>query len=672
MGLARSRALAAAGVETIRDLLLHLPLRFVEHPEAVALADQPLIEGPVAVIGRLERVQQRSPRRRLTLVTAELVDGPRRLRVVWFNQPWRARLGSGPWIARGELRRTDFGWQLQGPELLEPRPGGRAAGATPVYPALAGLPPAVLAAMIEAALATTEQLVDPLPAELLQRRGLPWLGAALAALHRRPATDAAWQRLVWGELLEHQLLVLARRARRRARAKPHRYRIDDRVRAAAREILPFSLTAGQKQALAEIVADLREPGPMARLLHGEVGSGKTVVAVLAMLIAAESGMQSALLAPTEVLAEQHAAALERLFAGRHRVVLVTADRRDPAARRALERGEVAVAVGTHALLGEGVTFSRLALVVVDEMHRFGVAQRAALHAKGRRPDLLLMSATPIPRSLALSVFGDLDCSVLAELPAGRAGIETAVLPASRREALERRLREVLEAGERVFVVLPRIDSSEEPVPTLEREGRRWLEILGAERCRLVHGRMSSSEVRGALAGLRTGVVQALVATSVIEVGIDVPEATWMVIDGAEHFGLAQLHQLRGRVGRGDKPGRCVALHGEIGDAARSRLDAFAATMDGFALADADLLQRGPGELLGRRQAGSARFRFADPLRDRELLAWAHEDAAALLASPGAPAWVAAARAGAVAFGPTASGDKNEGTEGLQRGAPKVP
>ncbi len=651
VGVARARALAAAGVESVRDLLLHLPLRFVEHPDAVALSDQPLIEGAVAVIGRLENVQQRSPRRRLTLVTAELVDGTRRLPIVWFNQPWRARLGPGPWIARGELRRNDFGWQLQSPELLEPRPGVGAAAATPMYPALAGLPPAVLAAMIEATLVAAEQLEDPLPAELGERRGLPQLGAALLALHQGAGATSAWQRLVWGELLQHQLLVLARRARRRARAKGHHYRIDDRVRAVAREILPFALTAGQKQALAEIVADLREPGPMARLLHGEVGSGKTVVAALAMLIAAESGMQSALLAPTEVLAEQHAAALERLFAGRHRVALVTADRRDPAARRALERGEVAVAVGTHALLGEGVAFARLALVVVDEMHRFGVAQRAALHAKGRRPDLLLMSATPIPRSLALSAFGDLDGSVLAELPGGRAGIETAVLHSGRRPALERRLREILDAGERVFVVLPRIEANEDAVPALEREGRRWLEALGAQRCRLVHGRMSSGEVRGALAGLRTGVIQALIATSVIEVGIDVPEATWMVIDGAEHFGLAQLHQLRGRVGRGGKPGRCVALHGDIGDAARARLDAFAATMDGFALADADLIQRGPGELLGQRQAGSAAFRFADPLRDRELLSWAHEDAATLLASPRAAEWVAAARAGALAFGP---------------------
>jgi ATP-dependent DNA helicase RecG len=657
VGAARARALAAAGIESVRDLLLHLPLRFVEHPEAVALADQPLIEGPVAVIGRLERLQQRSPRRRLTLVSGELVDGPRRLPVVWFNQPWRARLGPGPWVARGELRRNDFGWQLQSPELLEPRPGVGAAAAAPVYPALAGLPPAVLAAMIEAALVAAQGLEDPLPAELRERRGLPPLGAALSALHQQAGATPARQRLVWGELLQHQLLVLARRARRRARAKGHHYRIDDRLRAVAREILPFALTAGQKLALAEIVADLREPGPMARLLHGEVGSGKTVVAALAMLIAAESGLQSALLVPTEVLAEQHAAALERLFGGRHRVALVTADRRDEPARRGLERGDVAVAVGTHALLGEGVAFARLALVVVDEMHRFGVAQRAALHAKGRRPDLLLMSATPIPRSLALSAFGDLDASVLAELPGGRAGIETAVLPAGRRPALERRLCEVLDAGERVFVVLPRIEANDDAVPTLEREGRRWLEALGAERSRLVHGRLSSSEVRSALAALRTGGAQALVATSVIEVGIDVPEATWMVIDGAEHFGLAQLHQLRGRVGRGDKPGRCVALHGDIGEAARARLDAFAATMDGFALADADLIQRGPGELLGQRQAGSAALRFADPLRDRELLAWAHEDAATLLASPQATDWVAAARAGALAFGSTASEDK---------------
>lgn len=650
VGPTRARALAAAGVHTVADVLLHLPLRWIEHPPAVPLAAAELVAGSMAVIGRLEGLQLRRPRRGMTLVTGRLVDGAQALSVVWFHQPWRSELGPGPWLARGELQRNNFGWQLVTPELLPAEDAVTGSTATAVYPALAQLPPRLVRRLVGAALEVVDTLAEPLPAELLARRGLPPIGEALRRLHTLPGAEKALQRLVWGELLEHQLLVLARRARRRERAKGHHYRVDDHTRAAARAVLPFPLTAAQRRALGEIVTDLTQLGAMARLLHGDVGSGKTLVAVLAMLLAAESGLQAVLLAPTEVLAGQHARSLERLLAGRHRVGLVTAEQQDSATLRALARGELRLAVGTHALLSEGVAFRDLALVVVDEQHRFGVGQRAALYAKGRRPDLLLLSATPIPRSLALSDFGDLDLSVLDELPPGRAGIETALLPSSRRAALERRLEQVLAAGERVFVVVPRIDGNSDGVPSLEVEGARWREALGPARTAVVHGRLAPGELRSAVDALRAGRIQALVATSVIEVGLDVPEATWMVIDGAESFGLAQLHQLRGRVGRGAQPGRCLALHGELGEASRARLEAFAATTDGFALAEADLTLRGPGDLLGRRQAGSGRLRFADPLRDRELLGWAREDAAALLESPQGPAWVAAARARRLAHG----------------------
>jgi ATP-dependent DNA helicase RecG len=381
---------------------------------------------------------------------------------------------------------------------------------------------------------------------------------------------------------------------------------------------------------------------MLRLLQGDVGSGKTVVAALALVVALESGLQGAFLAPTELLAEQHYAVLTRLLGARYRLALFSGSVAPAVAaahRAALASGEVQLAVGTHALFQEAVAFRRLGLAVIDEQHRFGVEQRRRLAGKGDRPDVLVMTATPIPRSLALAAYGDLEVSTLDELPPGRSPVATTVLPAGRGPKVYARLRRELAAagqGARAYVVVPRIGQE------AEGAGETGSVVEAAERARrdlapatvaMLHGRMSAAERSATLAAFAAGTVQVLVATTVIEVGLDVPAATWMLIESADRFGLAQLHQLRGRVGRGPAPARCVALVGRgATKEARARLAAFAATTDGFALAEADLALRGPGDLLGTRQAGLPPLRIADLAADRDWLERARDDARELVAA----------------------------------------
>jgi ATP-dependent DNA helicase RecG len=446
-------------------------------------------------------------------------------------------------------------------------------------------------------------------------------------------------RLIFGELLELQLALALLRRREASAQRRLRYRLGPQLRRTLLELPPFPLTAAQERAVDEILADLMAPHPMHRLLQGDVGSGKTVVAALALAAALESGHQGAFMAPTELLAEQHYAVLERLLGGRYRLGLFTGSRRDPALLAALAAGEVQLAVGTHALIQEGVEIPRLALAVVDEQHRFGVAQRALLRGKGDLPDLLVMTATPIPRSLALAAFGDLPVSVLDEMPPGRAPVVTQVLPslpASRRRQVYRLLREDLLAdlmvGGRAYIVFPLIEESDQiAAASLAEMGERVKELLAGVPAAVVHGRLPAAERERAMRAFAAGEVRVLIATTVIEVGVDVPEATWMVIESAERFGLAQLHQLRGRVGRGERPSRCVALHGPLSEAARRRLEIFATTTDGFAIAEADLALRGPGDLLGTRQAGLPELRIADPVRDFEWLERARDAARELLA-----------------------------------------
>jgi len=648
----------------VTDLLFHLPFRYEDRRAISSIAE--VLSGPgagfVGVVGRIEQLSSVFVRKRgLSLVRGVVRDDSGELPVVWFNRPFLPKQiapdalyllwgGLQPARASKSEGKREKGAEAPALQLLNPtceRAESAIHGAriAPIYPTIAEFSTVVLRRLLDAALDRLDLAAIPehLPEALRTRHDLPPIGAALHYLHR-PPDDAdprelaarrtpAQLRLIYGELLDFQLEIARFRALATRSPRLHRYRIDEKVRAAARAILPFRLTSAQKRALGEIATDLKGPHPMLRLLQGDVGSGKTIVAALSLAIAAENGLQGAFMAPTELLAEQHFASLDRLLGGRYRIGLLTASAPDPAARReALARGEIQIAVGTHALIQEGIRFARLGLAVVDEQHRFGVAQRRLLQAKGERPDLLVMTATPIPRSLTLALYGDLDLSVLDELPPGRSPIATEVVSAARRRGVYARLGADLAAGARAYVVFPLIEESEEvDAGSVAELGALIRDQFPDVPSAALHGRLPAAEREAILRSFAAGTIRLLVATTVIEVGIDVPEASWMVIESAERFGLAQLHQLRGRVGRGSAPSRCVAIHGRLSEEGRRRLEVFAETADGFRIAEADLAIRGPGELLGNRQSGVPLFRVADLLADEEWLARAREDAHELLA-----------------------------------------
>jgi ATP-dependent DNA helicase RecG len=616
----------------------------------VLAATQESTAAGFTLAGRLSGLRlQRA--RRLRIVRGRLTDASGSLPVVWFNRPYLATSidPGAEYFLHGPVRLGKAGPELLNPSCerageaaLQFLHGGRL---TPVYPAIRGLGAPTLRRLLAGLLSEIDlprAFPEPLPAALRARHGLPPLGEALLALHAPDAAadpellnrrrSPAHLRLIYGELLALQLALALQRERAVAVPRGHRYALDDRVRQVAHSVLPFRLTGAQERALAEIAGDLSGSRPMLRLLQGDVGSGKTIVAALALTLALENGYQGAFMAPTELLAEQHFASLERLLGGRYRVGLLTGGAPDLAGRRrALAAGEIQLAVGTHALIEEATAFRRLGLAVVDEQHRFGVEQRRFLQGKGDRPDLLVMTATPIPRSLALAAWGDLAVSVLDELPPGRTPVATEVVPASRRAGVYRRLRAALGEGDRAYVVFPLIEGSDrvaaEAVAELGEQVRAELAPFPSA---VLHGRLPAEERLRVMRAFAAGEVQVLLATTVIEVGIDVPEATWMVIESAERFGLAQLHQLRGRVGRGERPSRCIAIARRPTADAKRRLEVFAATTDGFAIAEADLEIRGPGDLLGTRQAGLPAFRVADIRRDFGWLEKARDDARALL------------------------------------------
>ncbi|MFN7940581.1 MAG: ATP-dependent DNA helicase RecG [Thermoanaerobaculia bacterium] len=648
IGPQRAAQLAEAGYHTVLDLLFHLPLRYEDRRRVVAVAEV-TAPGTWTVRGRLAELRLvRTRRRRFSIVRGRLVDGGAALPLVWFNQPYlMQRLHDGDEVfLHGAVRGTEsLLLEMINPTCERAEAQAATGAIVPIYPSLAQSGPALARRWVSAALAAiapADTLPDPLPAELRRRYSLPRLREALLELHRPSAAaeiealDAASTpahfRLVYGEFLELQLEMALLRSREVSVPKKHAYRIDDRTRAAARAALPFRLTAAQKRVLAEIVAELRRPEPMLRLLQGDVGSGKTILAALCLLIAAESGLQGAFMAPTELLAEQHFANLEKILGSRYRLVLVSGSAGErSAARRALASGEAPIAVGTHALIQEDVRFSRLGLAVIDEQHRFGVEQRRLLARKGDRPDILVMTATPIPRSLALVAYGDLETSELDELPPGRIPVATEVAPLGSRTQVYRRLRAALAAGAQAYVVFPLIEESEEisagAVTALGEKVRRYLADSPSA---ILHGRLPAAERERIMSAFARGEIRVLLATTVIEVGVDVPAATWMIIESAERFGLAQLHQLRGRVGRGREPGCCVALHGRLSEDGKRRLEVFASTTDGFRIAEADLELRGPGDLLGTRQAGLPRFQVASLLAHRSWLERARADAREIL------------------------------------------
>lgn len=510
----------------------------------------------------------------------------------------------------------------------------------PVYPLTAGLSGKVLRRAIGQALGRVPEFPEWQDGAFMRRHTFPSFGDALARIHN-PADPidvsiegAAWRRLAYDELLAGQVsLALVRSKIRRLSGRPlvGDGSIVEKLRAA----LPYSLTSSQEFALAEINADLADPERMLRLLQGDVGSGKTVVALLAMARAVEAGGQAALMAPTEILARQHLATIASLAA---KVVLRIAiltgrekGRERTETLAGLASGEIDIVVGTHALFQETVTFHDLVFAVIDEQHRFGVHQRLAITAKGDAPDMLVMTATPIPRTLVLTAFGDMDVSKLTEKPAGRQQIRTVTLPLERLDELVGRMEDAVAGGQKIYWICPLVEESEE-IKLMSAEDRfASLKPLFGDRIGLVHGRMKGAEKDEAMRAFKEGETRILIATTVIEVGVDVPDATVMVIEHAERFGLAQLHQLRGRVGRGDKPSSCVLLYKDpLGETAKRRLSVMRETEDGFLIAEEDLKLRGEGELLGTRQSGTPGFQVARIEAHADLLEAARDDARLIL------------------------------------------
>lgn len=650
VGPVRAQAFARLGVETVEDLLYHLPRRYLDATTVTPIARARLGQ-EVTVVGRVVSKGVLPTRRGLRIFRAVLEDDSGVIECAWPGQafldrviePGQLLLVTGP-VKHFHGRQVVPREQIVLADAEEVTGGHRwawapAAGLVlPVYPATEGLSHRQIRRLIAEHVDQLVELVhDPLPAAERAAVGLLPLREALLAVHRPADLARAEQgrrRLAFDELLDLQLVVARARLLARRAPREARFTLKKELTSALKQTLPFELTRGQKRAIREITRDMISERRMHRLLMGDVGTGKTVVALFAMLLAVENGYQAVFMAPTELLAEQHARTLSELLAplGIVPELLVgrLSAREKATVRRRLREGGARIVVGTHALIEETTAFDRLGLVVIDEQHRFGVEQRAALMEKGRAPDVLLLSATPIPRTLALTLYGDLDISVLAERPLGRLPVVTGVRTSADREQVYRFVRERCAAGGQAYVVYPVIEESERTdlraATTMAAELERRLAPF---KVGLVHGRMKPEERDQVMRAFRDGAVAVLVATTVIEVGIDVPSATVMVIEHAERFGLAQLHQLRGRVGRGSEASHCILLSDD--PAARHRLKRFARLSDGFKIAELDLEERGMGDLAGVRQSGGVALRFANLVTDEDLVLAARRLALRLLA-----------------------------------------
>jgi ATP-dependent DNA helicase RecG len=605
------KKLERLGLHTVADLLRHRPFRYEEPVPERRIAELGRDE-EVAIAGEVLSVSKRR-RGRLQMLTARVTDGTATISATWFNQPWLERqlLPGTPVRLRG--RQGRYGFDVRSFDIGD---GEATADFAPVYPASEEITAKKLRELVGAALPST--LVDPLPAGLKEGEGLPQRGDALWALHRPRSlaeAESGRRRLAFDELLLLQLGIARRRRERESEIAPALPAPGELV-ARYRDVLPFRLTEHQERAIAEIDADLRRTVPMQRLLQGDVGAGKTVVALYALLRAVEAGRQGALMAPTETLAEQHFLTLEEPC----RALGVSCALLTGSVKHDLDAD---VVVGTHALIQQGVELRDLAVAVVDEQHRFGVEQRKAL-TEGRSPHVLHMTATPIPRTLALTVYGDLAVSEIAKPPADRKPIKTAWVTEERSAAAYSRLRTHLDAGRQAYVVCPLIEESEtSQARAAEAEAERLRKgELRSYRVGLLHGRLRPGERRELMARFKARELDVLVATTVIEVGVDVPNATIMIVQEADRFGLAQLHQLRGRVGRGAEQSYCLLIsraREDLTDAAVARLEALVHTTDGFELAEVDLDIRGGGQLLGTRQSGLTDLHFAHLRKDRPLL-----------------------------------------------------
>jgi len=644
IGERRAEQLERLGIRTARDLLWHLPHRYIDASTVTPLVKAEVGQ-EVACVGRVVAKGVVPTRRGLRIFHAVLRDDSGVLECVWPGQAFLDRtiavgqtlLVSGPvrFYHGRQMAPREFIILADADSEAEPLTGGKVL---PVYPATEGLSHKIIRGLVDRHLDGLIALSqDVLPEPIRRSLDLPSLPDALRAVHR-PATaleaELGRRRLAFDELLDLQLMLIRARtvAKRSRSGVAFTLRRDLTTR--LHQALPWELTDDQQRALREITADMTAPERMHRLLMGDVGTGKTIVALFAMLLAVENDFQAALMAPTELLAEQHAVTLERLLAplslqpalliGRHSAV------EKQAIRARLSGGQARLVVGTHALMQESVSFHRLGLVVIDEQHRFGVEQRAALIGKGAAPDVLLLTATPIPRSLALTLYGDLDVSTLRHRPPGRGTIRTAVRTGGQRDRVLEFVRGEAEKGRQAYIVLPVIEESERAdlraATTMAQSlAARWPELQVG----LVHGRLKVEERDDVMRRFRAGDLHVLVATTVIEVGIDVPNATIMLVEHPERFGLAQLHQLRGRIGRGQDESFCILM--SEGPAA-DRLHAFAATQDGFRIAELDLEERGMGDLIGARQSGGFEVRHARLPADADLLGRARQLAIDLIAA----------------------------------------
>lgn len=673
-----SKLAKGLGVYTVRDLLEQVPRRYLDLSSQRSIGDLKIGED-VTVTGKVARIEGRYVRSKRHLLTVTITDRTGYLSLVWWNQPFRGRalaVGAEVVVA-GRVERGRGRLSISNPfiERLDSSGGGggvHVGRIIPIHPATQGVTATQIRRYVHEALRRYgDQMPEPVPREISDRMNLMPRVRAIRELHF-PSSDAARfaarHRLAFEELLVLSAGLAMRKRRLEQRATGIEHHCDDRVDRFLAS-LPFAPTGAQQRSIGEIASDMASPQPMNRLLQGEVGSGKTVVAVAAALVASASGSQTAFMAPTEVLAEQHylsvtrvleplrelAPSEGRLFGDGFGVYLLTGSTTGKDRKRALDAaasGEAMMLVGTHALIQEGVEFDRLGLAIVDEQHRFGVHQRVSLRTRGKgdaQPDALIMTATPIPRTLALTLYGDLDVSTLDEMPAGRTPIRTSVVSDDgAREAAYQHIREEVAAGRQAFVVCPLVEeSSSLEAKAAETEFERIkTEVFPAFRVGLIHGRLKSQVKEEVMKAMRAGEIDVLVATTVIEVGVDIPNATVMVIEDAGRFGLSQLHQLRGRIGRGHHAAACylfTAAQADDDDArseASRRLEAMASTTDGFRLAELDLEIRGTGQLFGRGslddgkgaplQAGRGDLQFANLLRDVEVLVQARTEAFAIV------------------------------------------